>query len=616
MSVKPASSRIMAAAIGGLLAGLAPTLAGAAPTRSVPAPAITLAVGGNPLVSIGGSGASVPPVGVTVLPPTGTGASNALGVSVGGQEVSVGTPTVPPVEPPAPPKVEVPTPTVPVPAPPPGGVPSPVGSVATPVAGATATGSTAATPSAAGHAASVPAGRPGAAGIVPGTRVGGPARGAAARAKRRRGAAPAAGFAAAGLAAGAPGRRRAPTVTARRAAAVAQPHRSSSNPLESIGRALQLPLPVPDWSKPIILALLVLAVGFGLRSRLATRRARRLERRQGELLRDLETMQAALAPEVPARIDGLGLSIAYRPAEGPAAGGDFYDVFALEPGIVAVILGDVAGHGHDALKQAALTRYTLRAFLKEVRRPRLALKLAGHALSEPGCEQLATVAIALFDTRRGVLTYALAGHPPPILLGVKAAEAPASCSSPPLGPDLPTGRRERTVTLPAGARACFFSDGLIEARCAPGEGLGATALLGRERLRELLEQLPEADGAEELLAALRAETTATPDDMIACILTPGGPAADPAVDLEELELDRRALERGHLRSYLDATGIPGAEAERLQQALAAALEGHDTVMLEIDRSGPVPRARLSAPSGAGATGQQAASTGAPALLGA
>ncbi len=361
-------------------------------------------------------------------------------------------------------------------------------------------------------------------------------------------------------------------------------HRSRSrDPLSSLGASLPVPLPVPDWSKPIILLLALLAIAFGIRWWLASRRAGRLERRQRGLLRDIAVMQAALVPQVPARLQALEVSVAYRPAEGPAAGGDFYDVIELGPERVAVILGDVAGHGHDAVRQAALTRYTLRAFLKETGEPRAALALAGHALSEPGFEQLATVAIVVFDSSRGTLTYALAGHPPPLLLGVPAGDTPSACSSPPVGCELPTGRRQRTVSLPAGAQALLFSDGLIEARCAETTD-GHPDLLGRERLAELFAALPPQSGARELLGAVREASIATPDDMAACILTSRAVGARRAIDHEILEVDGRAVADGHLSSYLRASGLAETDAERTLRATRTQLKSSESAILLVDRS--------------------------------
>ena len=329
----------------------------------------------------------------------------------------------------------------------------------------------------------------------------------------------------------------------------------ASSPLDTIGGHIPLPLPVPDWSKPIILALLLLAIWFGVRSRVAARRAKRLESQRATLMRDVGAMQAALVPELPARVGALAVSVAYRPAEGPAAGGDFYDVFALERGKVAVILGDVAGHGHEALKQAALTRYTLRAYLQTGLEPRAALALAGRVLADPETEHYATVAAAVYDARDGRLTYASAGHPPPILHGLRTRQPLSLCASPPVGWTVPTGRRQTIVSLPAGAVACFFSDGLVEAR-------RGTDLLGRERLGELLGALGPRPHAAKLLARVKAEASATNDDMAACILMPHAVPVTGETLIEELEADAKMLSTGAASRFLQTCQVPGEEIER------------------------------------------------------
>jgi serine phosphatase RsbU (regulator of sigma subunit) len=340
---------------------------------------------------------------------------------------------------------------------------------------------------------------------------------------------------------------------------------------------------VPDWSKPIILLLLVLSLALAVRSRAAVRRTRRLQGEQRSLLRDIDAMQAALVPALAPELAGKGISVAYRPAEGPAAGGDFYDVFELDHGRVGIILGDVAGHGHESIEQAALVRYTLRAFMHTAAQPRAALALAGEALSEPDCDQLATVAAAIFDPGKGTLTYALAGHPAPILLGAGVAEAPTSCSSPPLGWNLPTGRRQRTISLHAGVRACFFSDGLIEARCGEPDDTDRPTLLGRERLDEILGQLDDQDSAPRLLQAVRAEATATPDDMAACMIAPRVPAKAPAVDVEELEFDLATVEGGHLQRFLDACGLSQDQVRESIVHARAELALAPTALVLVDR---------------------------------
>jgi Stage II sporulation protein E (SpoIIE) len=356
---------------------------------------------------------------------------------------------------------------------------------------------------------------------------------------------------------------------------VRAPAHALSNPLEQIGKHIPLPVPVPDWSKPIIIALLLLAIWFGNRSRLAALRARRLERQRVGLLRDLGAMQAALVPELPASLGGLKVSVAYRPAEGPAAGGDFYDLFTPEPGKVAIMLGDVAGHGHEALTHAALTRYTLRAYLQAGLEPRSALALAGRVLVDPTGQRFATVAVGIYEAQTSKLTYALAGHPPPILLGFPTREPLTLCSSPPIGWGMPTGRRQTTVSLPAGAEACFFSDGLIEARCE-GE------LLGGERLREILAGLGREPEAADLLEQVRAAAQGAPDDMVACVLSPEPTAGDRCIRVEELEADMSALAGVDVGHFLEGCLVPTHEIARtigLARGIAASF---GTALLRVE----------------------------------
>jgi hypothetical protein len=335
------------------------------------------------------------------------------------------------------------------------------------------------------------------------------------------------------------------------------PKHATSSPLASLGREIPLPIPVPDWSKPIILALLLLAGFFALRSRLAARRAGRLEGQRETLLRDLDVVQVALVPDVPAHLGGLGVSVAYRPADGPAAGGDFYDVFLLEPGKVVMILGDVSGHGHDAVSHAALTRYTLRAYMQAGLEPRAALALAGQVMADPGCGRFATVAVGVYREQEGTFTYASAGHPAPIILGRPVPSASEACCSPPIGWSAPTGRRQSTVSLPAGAAVCFFTDGLPEARAS------SDLLLGRERVQELLVALGPRPQAGELLEQVRATALSTPDDMAACVLRAQSSGSALPIHTEELEVDLRRLQGDAVARFMADSLVPSQVAERV-----------------------------------------------------
>jgi hypothetical protein len=333
-----------------------------------------------------------------------------------------------------------------------------------------------------------------------------------------------------------------------------------------------VPIPVPDWSKPIIAALLLVTIWFAVRLRLATARARRLARRDAALLHDVDTMQAALVPEVPGRLEGVPVSVAYRPADGPAAGGDFYDVFVPRPGQLAVVLGDVCGHGRDAVTHAALCRYTLRAYLQAGLEPRKAVGLAGRVLADPRGLRYATVVLGLYDAQTGTLTYANAGHPPPILFGFGVRPQPVKAASPPIGWTRPTGRRQTRISLPPGGAVCFFSDGLTDAR-RRGEPLG------RKRLLEVVDSLGARPGAVQLLEAVRAMAGSTPDDMAACILAPQALDNGVYTHVEELEADESALSGAQVSAFLEECGLSAEGiADALKRARQIAAEWQTAVL--------------------------------------
>ena len=263
--------------------------------------------------------------------------------------------------------------------------------------------------------------------------------------------------------------------------------------------------------------LLALALAIGARALVERRRARELDRDRQRLMRDVDVLERALLPAVPEMLGALAISVAHRASDGPAAGGDFYDAFELPGGRVALIVGDVCGHGPDALERTNSLRTALRACLEAGSAPRAALESVSRRSGIEPSGRFATVAVAVHDPADGTLTYATAGHPPPILAGPGAHELLTTASSPPLGAGLPTGRRQTTVPLPSDTVACFFTDGLLEARMS-GE------LIGREELARFVAELGPEQYADSLLAQVVAVADSTPDDMVVCVLRPVGGA--------------------------------------------------------------------------------------------
>ncbi len=343
-----------------------------------------------------------------------------------------------------------------------------------------------------------------------------------------------------------------------------------------------VPLPV----RLLLGLLLSLSLALGTRSWLAALRARLLERQRGELLEDVGLLQAALLPVTPPRLGVVGTSAAYRPADGPGAGGDFYDVFLLADGRVAVILGDISGHGRQALPHTALVRFTLRAYLEAGLSPRVAVQTAESVLERQLGGSFATVVVATYDPDERTLVYSCAGHPPPLVIGSHSVGSITVCAAPPIGAGMRTGLRQTTVAVPGGAQVCFFTDGVTEARTG-GQ------LFGAGRLSRTLAALGPEANATQLLERVAEATDTRSDDMAACVLNIAGEPAAPAVLLEELELDREMPSNRRAEQLLLACGVQRGEIPELiaNARHAAGQAGTAIVELHLAVGGP-PSVRL------------------------
>jgi hypothetical protein len=317
-----------------------------------------------------------------------------------------------------------------------------------------------------------------------------------------------------------------------------------------------IPTPIKVALAVLCFLLLVAACAWFL----LARTARFLRRQRETLLGEIGTLQGALLPNVPAELSQLHASVAYRPAEGLAAGGDFYDAFPLDGGRVGIVVGDVAGHGKEALMHTALLRYTMRAYLEADLQPRTALQVAGRSLDR-GFDTLATVILAVYDPRRHVLQYASAGHPPPVFVG-RADHVPVTkASSPPIGSGLGTGLRQTTVPLPAGSAVCFFTDGLIEAR-RDGD------LIGRLGLVDIIRDLGPGATAAQVLDRVAAKADNVSDDMAACMFRVfDGPPVPNAPRVEEIEVQEGEPLEPTLGRFLEACGI---EERKVEETIATA----------------------------------------------
>jgi hypothetical protein len=311
---------------------------------------------------------------------------------------------------------------------------------------------------------------------------------------------------------------------------------------------------VPPALKFALAVTGVLSLLLGLGALTTMLRNRSLDRQRRELLQEVGLLQSALLPPVPDRVGGLRTSVAYRPADGPGAGGDFYDVLPLPGGRVGFILGDVSGHGRGALARTAFMRYTLRAYLEAGLEPRVALQVAGRVIDENLGGDFATVLLAVHDPETGSLTYATAGHPAPLVVGPQPHDPVTAGSSPPIGVGVRTGLRQTTVPLVSGSTAAMFTDGLLEARTEGG-------LLGRERLAELLEELGDEATARRLVESVGSVARVMSDDIAAVVIQPTNAATAGLFRTEQLELTSRELESDVAERFLRACGVTPADVE-------------------------------------------------------
>jgi sigma-B regulation protein RsbU (phosphoserine phosphatase) len=302
----------------------------------------------------------------------------------------------------------------------------------------------------------------------------------------------------------------APAASASPPAATAEPAGPptfASRVTGGVDRIIRAVPPAIFWS---LAGLAMLALGLAFDAYWQSRRRAAAEAQRAELLDDIGLLSLALLPAIPDGLDGVAVSAAYRPADGPAAGGDFYDVFTLGDGRVCVLLGDVSGHGRESVTQAALARYTLRTLLAAGHPPAEALARADGLLARELQPNFVTVIAGVYDPGTGELTYAKAGHAPPIVLG--AAHDPAAEEAvPPLGLGLGESWPEYRVKLGEGVSVCFFTDGLQDA-------MVGDARVGRAEVERML-AAPDVPDAARLLGDLEALADRMPDDTAAVVLS-------------------------------------------------------------------------------------------------
>jgi serine phosphatase RsbU (regulator of sigma subunit) len=205
----------------------------------------------------------------------------------------------------------------------------------------------------------------------------------------------------------------------------------------------------------------VMLIELARRASIALENARRFEHN-----RDIaETLQRALLTELPTT-PGLSLAARYLPAtRGLNIGGDWYDAFRQPDGSLITVIGDVTGHGLHAAVMMSQLRTALRAYAVDGSSPGRLLTRLHVFLHRLRLDLYATAVIARFHPDDPTLTWAAAGHPPPVLRTpdgrVRALDAKPGAM---LGIPLEQQIADHTVPLPAGSTLAMYTDGLVERR--------------------------------------------------------------------------------------------------------------------------------------------------------
>lgn len=176
----------------------------------------------------------------------------------------------------------------------------------------------------------------------------------------------------------------------------------------------------------------------------------------------VETLQTAFLPaQLPRRL-GLRCDALYIAAEREALiGGDWYDAFELPDGRIVFSIGDVTGHGLDAAVSAAQLRRNILIAAFEAGDPAAILAQTADAVRS-ALDVSATALVAIVSNDLATLSYAGAGHPPPILAGPTTPARLLEHGGVPIGTGIPIASQTRTVALERGAVLLLYTDGLVE----------------------------------------------------------------------------------------------------------------------------------------------------------
>ncbi len=192
--------------------------------------------------------------------------------------------------------------------------------------------------------------------------------------------------------------------------------------------------------------------------------------RYDEEHRVIVELQRRLLDDLP-RAQNIEVAARYLPAGGPTSvGGDWYEGLRVDADQIAFVVGDVTGHGITAAADMALVRGMITALLHSGVAVADVFNEVSQVMRQRKAPLLATAALVVLNTATETLTFATAGHPPPIVLDPDGQMRFLDTANGPLiglAEDFPVAEaRTLSDTAPfvRGSTLVIYTDGLVERR--------------------------------------------------------------------------------------------------------------------------------------------------------
>jgi serine phosphatase RsbU (regulator of sigma subunit) len=241
-----------------------------------------------------------------------------------------------------------------------------------------------------------------------------------------------------------------------------------------------------DPGRPIARETLDTALSIAAQAALAIDNGR-LYQQQKEFA---DTMRRSLLPRSHPQLEGLDIGEVYQPSTRVDVGGDVYDFLELGDGRLAVVLGDVTGHGIEATADMAMAKFVFRSLAREHPDPGDFLASANEVVvGEIAAGKFITMVYLTIESATGAVVAASAGHPAPLLVSRDGHAQQVDVRGLALGVDSAQTYEENGAQLDPGGFIVIYTDGVVEAR-RDGE------LYGLERMVRILAASLERSAAD------------------------------------------------------------------------------------------------------------------------